>query len=115
MTKATRILALVAGALSMAALPCVPALASTEACRMPGCVSSPMAEVSPASCCCAVSNAPAVPGAPSTPADPLSPTPATAPAREADLLPAGAHPLRDVAVEPPAHVPLFLLHASLLI
>ena len=117
MTKAARVLALLAGAVTMTLIPCLPALAAYESCRMPGCESRQEQTLTAPDCCCGVANAPAVTAGPvmvlSKDKSAASAFPATLTLGEAG---AGSRfAPQDAAVQPPAHVPLFLLHSSLLI
>ena len=113
--RASQIFALFAGALAMALLPCAPALGATDSCRMPGCVSAPSTRVGPADCCCAASNAPALTGTPATVVDPSGKNAPVAPLLQHDLVPSHAFVAWEVAIDPPLHVPLFLLDSALLI
>ena len=115
MRKWARILALLAGVLASAALPCLPALAVESPCTMPGCEESSFGRVTTATCCCASSNAPAEASDAKLLAGPETrgltvaagaPRAGTAPAMQA----AG-----EAALVPPDPVPLYLLHATLLI
>ena len=117
MTRAARVLALLAGAITMTLIPCVPALAAFESCRMPGCETRQEQTLTAPDCCCGVANVPAISTAPATllrqgkSAPSLPPNPLTPSQSGAASNPAAS----DVPVQPPAHVPLYLLHSSLLI
>lgn len=113
--RASRSFALLAGALAMVLMPCALALGATVTCRMPGCVSSPVARLAPIDCCCAASNAPALTGTPATVADPSGKNAPVAPLFQHDLVPPHAFVAWEVAIDPPLHVPLFLLDSALLI
>jgi hypothetical protein len=106
---------MLAAAVAAALMPCAPALAEGPSCRMSGCEKSPVAVVSPATCCCAATGAPAVAGAPITVTAPTAGVSlhAAAPGDQApQTLVAIA---RQVDLDPPVHVPLFLLNETFLI
>ena len=105
----------------MTLAPCVPALAAVNSCRMSGCEPATQGGVAAPDCCCGVANSPALPGAPATLlSNLLSKMTHAQPASPNETSDTGDGPARTLAafgivVEPPAHVPLFLLHSTLLI
>jgi len=115
MLNRVRAVGLLAGAICSVLVPCFPTLAFASVCTMPGCDDAPYGAITSADCCCA---------APPAQAEHTSPTRLTA----ASFLVAastpgdggrhapghGAAPL-DAFIEPATPVPLYLLHASLLI
>jgi hypothetical protein len=112
MSKALRTLAPVVAVLAMAAAPCAPAWAGGPACPMAGCDDAPVGAIGPP-CCCAPSGVPAEAGSSGALAGPAPATHAPAPAASISH---DAHPQAagDTFAEPALHVPLFLLHGSLL-
>jgi hypothetical protein len=114
MLKTARILALIVGSLAAALTPCAPALASIEVCRMSGCATNPDSMIRAADCCCAISNVPAAERVPVTIAGSLTKAALSQMSADTDPSSAGLF-LADVALDPPSHVPLFILHSTLLI
>ena len=101
----------------MTLVPCVPALAAVNTCRMSGCGPASQREVAASDCCCGVANAPAIASAPLTLLSRMTPAPPASARETRDTGDALSRTLAafDIVVEPPAHVPLFLLHSTLLI
>jgi hypothetical protein len=114
MLKALQSLVAVAAILLTAAAPCLTPIDGSPACPMEHCDRAPAGALQAPSCCCAPAGAPASPSR--APAVIEALTLVAHPALAAPMLAATSAPSHATTLAPPPDpIPLYLLHATLLI